>query len=145
MWKARNDAVFNGKSSCLMAFFFISQSQCAEFIQCNTTIIQQLPNGVLVNSTKVWRPPRASFNIATAKGFFGIICRDSFGNLLTPSNALFASSALVAKALALRTTVLLGQNFHLTSMLFELECLVLIQACQKEKIVREIEEILSDI
>lgn len=60
-------------------------------------------------TAKVWRPPRAphlkinmdaTFNIATGKCFFGVICRDSFGNLVTSSsNALFASSALIAEAL----------------------------------------------
>lgn len=88
----------------------------------------------------------AAFDSSTSKGNFGVICRDEKGNLLTSSsNYLFATSALVAEALALRGVTLLGQNLCLDSVIFGTNCLVFVQACRKEQIVKENEGILNDI
>lgn len=106
-------------------------------------------------SVKMWRPPRApyrkinsdaAYDATTGKGNFGIICIDEKGNFLTTSsNYLFATSALVAEALAFRGAVLLGQSLCLEYLIFEFDCLLIIQACRKEQIVREVDGILKDI
>lgn len=67
---------------------------------------------------KAWRSPRdpylkinmsAAFNPSTHKGYFGAICRNNKGMVLTACcNTLYANSALVAEALAMRGAVLLA-------------------------------------
>lgn len=99
------------------------------------------PNGAHAPHAKIWRPSKdlylkinmdAVFNQSTCRGYFGAICRDNRGKLLTACcNTLFATSALVAKALAMRGVVLLGQSLHVSSVLFESDCLTLIQPCRK--------------
>ncbi|KAJ1430568.1 Ribonuclease H superfamily [Sesbania bispinosa] len=74
------------------------------------------------------------------------VARDSNGALLTGhGKRVAASSPLVAEALTLREAILATYNFNWNKVVFESDCLTLIEACRKDKVVAEIQGVVADI
>ncbi|XP_057432718.1 uncharacterized protein LOC130725516 [Lotus japonicus] len=102
-----------------------------------------------------WKPPEpeftkcnvdASWDKQTHLGSSGIILRDSEGKFLTGVACKQRSpSPLTSEALALRDGMILAGNLGITMMVFESDCLTLIDACKKKKFVGEICNIVLDI
>lgn len=88
----------------------------------------------------------AQFDVSIGKGFPGIICRNSKGEVISGfTSKLFAPSTLVTEALALREVVSSVANLDLFPVIFESNCLVLVEMCIGDGVRREIEHIVKDI
>lgn len=102
-----------------------------------------------------WCPPRENiikfnsdtqFDLSTGRGVMGIVCRDKEGKLLArASSQIFTASPLVAEALALREAVSLAVNLNFKQILFESDCLELVEACRGNAIRKAIEHVVNDI
>ncbi|KAJ1430901.1 Ribonuclease H superfamily [Sesbania bispinosa] len=79
-------------------------------------------------------------------GAVAFIVRDSTGKVLVGhAKRVPVASPIVAEALALREAILSAYNFNWQRIVLESDCLLLIEACRREKVVAEIKGIVEDI
>lgn len=155
IWKARNDAVFNTSKLSPMATMIFTKFQCTEYLNSVVSQPNHHTSDPVVSGAIYWRPPRPPFlkinvddalNPHTSKETSGVVCRDSHGNIIAlESHLIFATTPLIAEAIAPRDTLLLGQALFIESLVVESGSLDLIQACRKKRRIREIDCILQDI
>lgn len=88
----------------------------------------------------------AHFEVSSGKGCSGIVGRDRNGTLITGSSTKsFANNAIVTEAIALREAITLAFGHHLSSIILESDCLVVIETCRGNIVRREIYQIVHDI
>lgn len=74
------------------------------------------------------------------------MCRDKNGRVILGSTSnIFEYSAIVAEAIALRKAVALVVSLNSSDVLFESDCMDLIEACRKNKKKKELDCIIKDI
>lgn len=79
-------------------------------------------------------------------GSAGIIAGDNRGEVVFGITKKFpATNPVIAEALALREAAAVAVNFGLTNVILESDCLELIRACRKKKIIGEIRNFVADI
>lgn len=87
----------------------------------------------------------SQFDVSTCHATIGVICRNVQRKLITSiTSKIYTYSALVAEALALRAAASLAINIAAPSVLFESDCVVLMEAC-RGNIIRTDEVIIKDI
>ncbi|XP_057417986.1 uncharacterized protein LOC130712164 [Lotus japonicus] len=155
IWKTRNQCVFQGVDPNPV----VTNNRISINLQEYLSALPEPPKINLASggsaARKGWRKPApshikinvdAAFDATTRKGLTGIIFRDSDGEVVHGSTARFmAASPVVAEALALREAVFLAANLGCDRVIFESDCLAVIQACRGEKEVWEIQQIINDI
>ncbi|KAJ1426348.1 Ribonuclease H superfamily [Sesbania bispinosa] len=95
---------------------------------------------------KAWENPDAAWHEPQVPGAIAFIVRDSSGKMLAGhEKKVPASSPIVAEALTLREAILTAYNFNWQRIVLESDCLMLIEACRREKVVAEIKGIVEDI
>lgn len=73
-------------------------------------------------------------------------CMQSNGDLVSGfTSKIFAHSGLVTEALALHDTISLVVNLGLPCVIFESNCLDLVEMCRRNMIRKEIDSIVKDI
>lgn len=107
------------------------------------------------SSVKCWSPPcnnwvkfnsDAQFDLGSGKGYSGVVARNEKGVVIAGStSSLFASSLLVAEALAIRAAAILASSLHCPCVVFESDSLNLIDACNEKRTIGEINVIVNDI
>lgn len=157
IWKSRNSVCFEGKEVDPKTTIFqinLLLKDCELYINEVSGVIEER----VVNSSRVgkyWRPPvsgglkincDASFNKELKRGYADIIIKGDSGEFISGlTKQIWASSPLVAEALALREALFLAVNLGLQVVTFEGDNLDLIKACRKEVSRRDIINILQDI
>lgn len=75
-----------------------------------------------------------------------VVCRDSTWNVLTGTTwNIFALSATVDEALAVRLAVKMASNLAIQDVVFESNCLPVIEACTGNLGRLDLEHIIKDI
>lgn len=156
IWKSRNSYVFENKIIC--PFGTLTQANLAisdynNYQQDNTSSDRMSLRPNLARSG--WRPPLeenlkvnvdASSNNQTRCAFSGIIIRNYLGEVLSGlTRKHHTNSALLAEALALRGSMNLASNLQLDKVVFESDCLELVQACRGVYNRGEISTVMQDI
>lgn len=156
IWKARNLKAFEDVNPNPMEAMFTIKIFVAEFLSCRKVATPHPSISTGLNSgSSLWRPPRsnfikintdAQFDPNSGHGFSGIVCRDEYGRLISGvTSQIYASSAFVVEALALREAISLAVTLNLPSVVVESDCQELIKACRGNIRRREIEQIMKDI
>ncbi|KAJ1418531.1 Ribonuclease H-like superfamily [Sesbania bispinosa] len=165
IWKQRNNMVFRNEPPQPLTVIHLATNQHFEFITStrdsgnlrassnrgqNTNLA---PSGPRVGGC--WKPPPqgllkcnvdASWSSPSSQSSFVVLVRDANGSLLTGlAGKINASSPLVAEALGLRQAMNLAINMGWERVIFESDCLVLIDACRSGVSKAEIIPILRDI
>ncbi|RYQ99126.1 hypothetical protein Ahy_B07g087000 [Arachis hypogaea] len=133
-------------------------------IQCCPTVLTffsfEVPAKVSTNITRTgsrvtWRPPLegwikrnvdAAFVEAHSLGATAAVFRDHNGTLLSGINSfIVATLPLAAEALAVRTALIMSQNFQMQKVIIESDNQILIQALKSHTSIAKIQVILEDI
>lgn len=156
IWLHRNAFYFEAKTVNPMAAVLHAKSIIAEYFQFAQSHISTAETPLRLNNVyQVWRPPSnrtvkvntdASFNKVKKIGCAGIIARDKEGKILFGiSKSFVANSPILAEAIALREAIAVALNFGISDVIFENDCLDLIQACRGNFQIGEIKGIVQDI
>lgn len=156
IWKSRNAVVFENKNIC--PFGTLTQ---ANLLISDYNSVQQERVGEERISQRAgsgacgWRPPLgetlkinsdASFHKLTSSSVSGIIVRNATGDVVSGLTKKHrTSSALTAEALALRDAMTLASNLFIDKVVFESDCLELVQTCRGEINRGEISSIMQDV
>lgn len=98
-------------------------------------------------SIATWRPPRANklkFNadaqidVSSGKVTTCIICKDKFEKVKMDTTSKIFYSALAVESIALREAVYLADSVEANDVLFESDCMNLIETCRGNKSRREL-------
>lgn len=141
IWKARNAMVFedyNPNPNDILYSIKVSWSNYQLPIPLSRHSLGV--SGSQRNFVARWRPPRgqvmkfnsdAQFDLGSGKGCTSIVGRNNLGIMVAGSTSkIFAFSALVAEASALREAISLVVSLQIPSVLLESDCLVLIEVCR---------------
>lgn len=156
IWKARNAKIFDEKDRSPIEVLLNIKQQTFVILSLYPTPISNNPTTPTFSSyCSKWRLPRglvikfntdAQFDLGSGLGYPVIICRNYKGESVAGcTSRIFASSMLVAEAIAMREAFVLAASLGIHSILVESDCKVLVDACRKETIRRDIDQILRDI
>lgn len=137
IWKSRCDFLFNGVDvdpvKVGMKIKFISIA----FVEANGDVRSaDVINDDCVQVVNCWKPPSnlqvkinvdGAFSSSSLLAGWGVIIRNCDGAVLDGANGSFpASSAFMAEAFALRKGVVMAIALDISSVIFELDCKVLV-------------------
>ncbi|KAJ1388799.1 Ribonuclease H-like superfamily [Sesbania bispinosa] len=156
IWKQRNMEIYRYSKPNPITAITQASSLSSEYHKANVTVQNiNCTNRRVTNIGSHWKaPPQgflkcnsdAAWHGPFSPGAIAFLVRDSSGCVLTGhAKRAPVSSPLVAEALALREAVLAAYNMQWNKVIFESDCLILIEACRKEKVVVEIQGVVADI